>query len=410
MPKSHSNTKLQQIIVGILILMLVACTPSPIIETAPEPTDISVQETEVKTEEPSPDPNNGLLPGKYRVGFSATTTGLMSFAGVPLSNGVNLAVKEINETAFLGEGVTIEVWEQDDGADQATAINITNQFVSDPTILGVVCCVSSNVTLAMKPILMEANVPTVIYSAIREDLVEGDYMYRSSDSNIEREQKATRYVMEKWNPQNVVIFVTIDNDGQASILETKKAVLEDLGISYSIIETFSADTDFRGAATQAIALSPDAVVITQTGEAGALTVAALRELGYDGNIFGNDVLSNKDLFDIAGDALLGIPMPVTFSPVSPLESAQKFVNYYVSVYGDTPDIYAAQGYQAVWMIAVGLKNGGEGSREALQNGMQLIETIETPGGTFTIDQEGQAHAVEISFIQWGPDRELIPWE
>lgn len=403
-------------LIFIAIAILVGCTsqpepPEPVTSTQEPQTNNAPDNKAEDTEAPLPSSTtDGLQPGTYRIGFSATTTGLMSFAGVPLSNGVNLAVKEINETSFLGDGVTLEVWEQDDGADPATGINITQQFINDPEVLGVVCCVSSNVALAMKPLLMDAKVPTIVYAAIREDLVEGDVMFRSCDDNTEREIMATTYVMEKWKPNNAVFVVTADNDGQVSILETKKAVLDEKNIPYQVVETFAADTDFRGAATQIIGMNPDVVIITQTGEAGGLTVAALRELGYEGNIFGNDVLSNKDLFDVAGDALLGIPMPVTFSPVSHDEKARQFVELYESEYDHVPDIYAAQGYQAMWMMAAGLRKGGEGTREALLTGLSALETIETPGGTFTIDEEGQAHATEINFIQWGPDRVLIPWD
>jgi ABC-type branched-subunit amino acid transport system substrate-binding protein len=398
------------LVVSVIAMLIGACTPK-----AQQGTPLATTEVKTTTETEVLQPTEttvaeGLAPGLYKIGFSATTSGTMSFAGVPLSNGVNLAVKEINETLFLGKGATIGVWEQDDGADPATAINITNQFVADNNVLGVVCCVSSNVTLAMKPLLMDNKVPTIIYAAIRLDLVDGDYMFRSSDLNSEREQIATKTIMTKGGYKYVVLVDTSDNDGQVSILAVKKAVLDSMGIKYDVVDTLSTDTDFRGAATQIISLKPDAVMIVQTGEAGALTVKALRELGYAGFIDGNDVLSNADLYKIAGNALAGIPMPVTFSPVSTSEAAQKFIKLYEAEYnGQTPDIYAAQGYQAMWMMAMGLKAGGEGTREALLAGLKSLTSIPTPGGTFSIDSNGQAHATDINFIQWNSDGVLIPW-
>jgi ABC-type branched-subunit amino acid transport system substrate-binding protein len=205
------------------------------------------------------------------------------------------------------------------------------------------------------------------------------------------------------------VVVTADNEGQMGILGYKTEVLDRMGIEYEVIETFAADTDFSGPATQIIALEPEAVIITQTGEAAALTVKALREFGYDGFILGNDTLSNRDLFEVAGDTLVGIPMPVTFSPVDPRDPAQNFLNLYKTEYGKDPDIYAAQGYQAMWMMVMGLKAGGEGTRAAVLQGLLSLSEIPTPGGTFTIDEEGQAHAQEISFIQWNEDLELAPW-
>ena len=75
----------------------------------------------------------------------------MAFAGVPHENGLKLAIDEINSTGFLGDGVTLEFLIEDAGGDQPTAISITDSYVANDDVLGIVCCALSSVAGAIQP-------------------------------------------------------------------------------------------------------------------------------------------------------------------------------------------------------------------------------------------------------------------
>jgi branched-chain amino acid transport system substrate-binding protein len=407
-------------------LLLTICLSLIISGCSPRPSEVSTQESpvvesDVATESPvngdvestkSADDIalEGLPAGKYKLGFLADTSGALAFAGTVMSNGLNLAVDEINETGFLGKDVVLEVVERDQEADQAKAVNIVNQFVSDKEILGVIGGLWTATTLAIKPILMEAKVPTIIYAAIPPGIAEPPYIYRTATLIAPRNMHTVEYTLPIFNPKTVVIPVTADADGMITMKDNMMEIFnQHPEIEVTVIDTFSNDTDFTGPATQIIALNPDAVYIAQIGQAAALTIKALRELGYEGDIIGDEVFGSYDLFDVAGPSLAGVPFALTYSAIDDRPAAVAFNEKYKSEFGIEPDIYAAEAYWAAWLFARGLKAGGEPTREGLTRGLAMIDEFDTPAGKLTL-QDGQAYVSDFTWAQWTEDGELVLWD
>ena len=88
----------------------------------------------------------------YLVGFPALTSGPAALAGVPIVEGAQLAVKEINETGFLGEGAEIELKHSDIKSDPAQAIALYRQYVADGAS-AVLCCGLSSEAGALAPVI-----------------------------------------------------------------------------------------------------------------------------------------------------------------------------------------------------------------------------------------------------------------
>ena len=138
-----------------------------------------------------------------------------------------------------------------------------------------------------------------------------------------------------------------------------------------VVNVLTKDTDFTAAATQAMGLKPDVILVYATQGAAAGAITALRDRGYAKTIVGNDVLSPEPIFKKMGTSVVGVPFPVSFSddrsprrprprPSSPPTRRSSSAS---------PDIYSAQGYQVVWFIAQGLKSiSGTPTRESLADG------------------------------------------
>ena len=95
-----------------------------------------------------------------------------------------------------------------------------------------------------------------------------------------------------------------------------------------------------------------------------------------------------------------------------LESAEAkaFIAAYEARFKSTPDIYSAQGYQAIWFIAQGLKSiSGTPTRASLAEALSKITSFEHNVYGGEIMKNGQAQTTGTLIVNWSPDGKLVRW-
>ncbi|MDW3214718.1 MAG: ABC transporter substrate-binding protein [Ilumatobacteraceae bacterium] len=361
------------------------------------------------TEEPTEEAS-GLPAGEYTIGFEALTSGPAAFAGVPLANGANLAVKIINEEGLLGEGVTLRMDEEDAGGDAAKAIGIVEGFLSDD-VSAVLCCALSSVAGSVKPILANAQTAGVVTSAILPGLNEPPYMYRPV---LLLGDPAYKEMIDGLNSDGSmstgVIVVTADNDGMTNEGVIWADAFSGAGIEVlETVDTATGDTDFSGPATQIIDENPDVVALSMLGQEATLLAKALRDRGYEGRLVTTYGISNAANYEIGGDTLDGIIFPIAFTPQMTTPEAVAFTEAYEAEHGEVPDVFAAQGYTAVLVAAEGLRLAGTGDSEAVAQAMAGITEMTTPYGQIVFEDGQASLASPTTFMQWNADGSQTIW-
>ena len=119
----------------------------------------------------------GLAPGEYKIGFITENTGPIASAGVSFWNGAQLAADEVKARAYMGAGTSISLQPKESGSDAARSIQNMNQFVADRSILAVSCCILSPVVGSVKPVVLDAKIPMVIYGATAVGLPSPPWVY-----------------------------------------------------------------------------------------------------------------------------------------------------------------------------------------------------------------------------------------
>lgn len=382
-------------------------TEEPSDDMSEEPSDDA---SEPATAEESTEEASGLPAGEYTIGFASLTSGPAAFAGVPLANGANLAVKMINDEGLLGEGVTLKMEEEDAGGDAAKAIGIVEGFLSDD-VSAVLCCALSSVAGSVKPILADAQTAGIVTSAILPGLNEPPYMYRPV---LLLGDPAYKEMIDGLNSDGSmstgVIVVTADNDGM-----TNEGVIWDsafTGANIEVLETVdtaTGDTDFSGPATQIIDENPDVVALSMLGQEATLMAKTLRDRGYEGRLVTTYGISNAANYEIGGETLDGIIFPIAFTPQMTTPEAVAFTEAYSAEYGEVPDVFAAQGYTAVLLAAEGLRQAGSGDSEAVAQALAGVMELSTPYGAIVF-ADGQATlASPTTFMQWNADGTQTLW-
>ncbi len=353
----------------------------------------------------------GLTPGEYKIGFISENTGPIAQAGQSFWAGAQLAAEVIKSSKYLG-GSSIVLESKESGSDAARSIQAMSQFIADRSVIATSCCILSPVAGALKPVVLAAKIPLVIYGATAAGLPERPLIYSMTILPGPKDIATALRVAEAIKPKTAVYILAADNDAfKGRMLATQKA-LEAKGVATAgVVSVLTKDTDFTAAATQAMGLKPDMVLVYTTQQAAAGTVTSLRDRGFTKTIVGNDVLSPDSIFKKMGSTVVGVPFPVSFSDtLSDSPEAKAFVAAYQAKFHSSPDIYSAQGYQMVWFISQGLKSiSGTPTRESLSLALNKIEKIEHQvyGGEFMKD--GQAQTTGTLVVNWSADGKIVPW-
>lgn len=288
----------------------------------------------------------GLAPGDYKVGFVTENTGAIASAGQSYWNGAQLAAEEVKTQKYLG-GASIVLDPKESGSDAARAIQATNQFVADPSLLAISCCILSPVAGSLKPIVTEAKTPLVIFGATAAGLPQLPYVYSMTILPGPKDKATALMIVDAVKPKTAAYILAADNDAFKGRMNATREALEAKGVTTAgVVSVLTKDTDFTAAATQAMGLKADIILVYATQGAAAGAITALKDRGYAKTIVGNDVLSPASIFKKMGDSVVGVPFPVSFSDsIVETPEAKAFVAAYQKKFNVAPDIYSAQGYQ-----------------------------------------------------------------
>lgn len=353
----------------------------------------------------------GLSPGEYKVGFITENTGAVASAGKSFWNGAQLAAEEIKARKYLG-AASIALEPKESGSDAARAIQAMNQFVADRSIIATSCCILSPVAGSLKPIVVGARMPLVIYGATAAGLPQPPWIYSMTILPGPKDTATAVKVVDALKPKTAAYILAADNDAFKGRMAATQTALEGKGVATAgVVSVLTKDTDFTGAATQAMGLKPDVVLIYATQQAAAGAITALRDRGYKQTIVGNDVLSPATMFQKMGPTIVGVPFPVSFSAtIADTPEAKAFVGGYEAKFSSQPDIYSAQGYQVVWFIAQGLKSiTGTPTRESLAAALAKVTKIEHQVYGGEEMKDGQAETTGTLVVNWTAHGKVVPW-
>ncbi len=125
--------------------------------------------------------------------------------------------------------------------------------------------------------------------------------------------------------------------------------------------TSGGDVDFSAQLTKIREQKPDAVILGTLAEEAAAILRQARQLGFDDKItfIGCNANISAKLFDLAGPAADGIIVGASWFEGYDSPRSKAFVAAYQKRYGSSPDIYAAQGYDAAYLLAEAIRRADE---------------------------------------------------
>ncbi|MGD6979085.1 MULTISPECIES: ABC transporter substrate-binding protein [Citricoccus] len=336
------------------------------------------------------------------------TTGPVAYAGVGASKGAQLAMEEIEEQGFLGEDVSISLEEVDTAGEIERASSEFSRAVADPGVAAIFGPVAGQQAATVAPMAEQSKVPTIFNQAGSEGVVIGDYTFRGTAPMGTYYDIAAEHLEKEGLTDVAVIY----NGTYPTFAEIGQEIFPELaekhGLNITSSQAVQSNTQDFTSQAQAIAQDkPDAVVMLLIAPQSVTALTQLSQAGYDGQVMATSVQAAGNVAQ-AGEHAAGLMYPVDFSAAQDGELAVDFVKGFEEKYGETPDAYAAEGYDSMWWLARGIKASGDSSREGIRAGLQQVAAEGFEGVMGDLTFEGNDMRVSGVLVEWdGTDEKLV---
>ena len=325
------------------------------------------------------------------VGAVYPITGHSSLAGPSVEYGIELAVAEINNAQH--SDVKIKLIMEDGQSTVEGAVEAFNKLIHQDKVSVILGPGSSSQGQEAFPIAHQNQVVAISPTSAASGLsAVSDFVFRTNLTTDVLIPNGVKVTQEKLGYQRVAtLFDNVDLFSQISDAELKKA-LTDNGVEILATESFqTAETDLSTQFTRIKALNPDAIFISSTvGDISNILVQG-RALGVPSDIpFIVNLTLSRDLVAAAGDAAEGTITFTSWNSIADTPGNQAFVQNYSTKYGMEPNIWAAQFYAAVHILAKGVADAQSTDPEAIAAALAEIRDFDTILGTFSFNDVGDA--------------------
>lgn len=342
------------------------------------------------------------------VGVAHALSGPIAIYGEPISQGIELAVKQINEQGMLGDGREIKIYQEDTAGTKDQAIAAFEKLINQDEVVAILGPTLSNSAFAADPVAQEADVPVPVIGSSNTatgitDM--GDYIFRTSLPESDVIPNTIEVVKEARGIEKVAVMYGNDDQFTQSGYEVFVDALQANDIEILTSEPFAkGDTDFSAQLTKIKNLEPDAIVASALAEEAANIMVQARQLGIPQEVFfiGGNGFNSPKLAEIAGDAAEGAISGAAWFIDNPSPENQAFVEAYRAEYDADPDQFAAQAYTAAMVLAEAIKNAGSADPADIRAALTEIKNFPTPLGEFSFDENRDpVHTPVVLIVQDG---------
>ncbi|MEI9924349.1 MAG: ABC transporter substrate-binding protein [Bradyrhizobium sp.] len=292
----------------------------------------------------------------------STTGGSAALYGIQQKQAIELAFAEINAANTLKD-IKLEAIHADDGADRGQTVNIFQRLIRQDKVVAILGPTLSNSAFAADPIAQQAGIPVIASSNTAPNLTKmGDFIFRTSIPEDQVFPTVLRYAVQKRGIKKVALIYGLDDALTRGAHDVQKKAVAELGLEQVGIESYQrGDVDFSAQLTKIREQKPDAVILGTLAEEAAAILRQARQLGFDDNIafIGCNANISAKLFDLAGPAADGIIVGASWYEGYDSPRSKAFVAAYQKRYGSPPDIYAAQGYDAAYLLAEAIRRADD---------------------------------------------------
>ena len=347
----------------------------------------------------------------YNADQSASGAAELGLSGL---YGFQAAIEDINaQGGVLGRKLVGVV--RDDAGAPPKSIQNMNELIDNEKVAAVVGPTNYGNALAWLHIPQQKKVPVVSHVATATDITARyakepqNYIFRVS--MVDREQLAllAAYAVKASKSKNVAIIADTTGYGQAATKDLQE-ILALHGIKPVGIEKFGPkDTDMTSQLAKLKAAGADMIITGSLADATAQVLKSMEKMDYYPGLLSTWGSINTPLINIAGPKLAEKTIFAASTTEDASDRAAALHKRLMAKHPNMPAfVSAAQGYDAVMLIAAAIKQAGgtEGPKvqQALENlgAVQgIIKKYEKP---FSKEQHEALGVADFHLAQWKDGR------
>jgi branched-chain amino acid transport system substrate-binding protein len=322
-----------------------------------------------------------------KIGCILDLTGSAAIYGNWSLNGLQLSADEINQQGGL-RGRKIDLILEDGESSPQKAVSAVQKLIDVDKVQVVIITAGSSSVLAVAPIANRKKVILFTPAASSPDITQaGDYVFRNRISGLAEVEEIAKFAYEKLNIHAAAALI-VNNDFGVSYGDTFKKTFGALGGRVVAREVFEQGaTDFRSQlaklkgtkgvqAVYLVGYVPECGAVLKQAKEIKLNVKWLSTIGIESEKF----------LEIAAGAANGVFYTAPRYDLND-PSTKEFDGKYRARFKEGSQMYAANSYDALKIILLGMEKSGE-SGEQIKNALYTIKDYPGVTGITTFDKNG----------------------
>lgn len=293
----------------------------------------------------------------FKIGGTGPLTGGAAIYGNAAKNGAQIAVEEINAMG----GVQFELKYEDDEHDAEKAVNAYNQL-KDWGMQIFLGSVTSTPGVATGAEAFADRIFALTPSASATAVIEGkDNVFQMCFTDPNQGSASAQYIQDKQLGTKIAVIYKNDDVYSKGIYSTFESKAKELGLEVVYTATFTEDsqTDFSVQLTGAKNNGADLIFLPIYYTPASLILQQSKAIDYAPKYFGVDGMDGILTLEAFDTSLAeGVMLLTPFNADSPDERTVSFVGKYQQIYGETPNQFAADGYDCIYAYKMALEAAG----------------------------------------------------
>lgn len=330
-----------------------------------------------------------------KVGGLLEMTGGSASFGISGKNGIDLALKKINEKGVLG-GKKLSLVVADTKSEASEATNGMQKLISQDKVVAVIGPNQSSAVIASGAINNGAKVVDITPMGTNPDVTVDPktkqvkpYSFRTCFIDPFQGTVMASFASNELKVKRAAIYIDNTSDYAKGLAQFFKENFVKNGGQVVIEEAYlQKDTDFKSTLTKIKAAKPDFIYIPGYYQEVGLIVKQAREMGINVPMAGGDGWDSAKLPEIAGKAALeNTFFSSLYSPDDTSDLNKEFVAEYKKAYNTNPDVFAALAYDSTLLVAKAIEDAGSADPAKIAEAMAKIKGFKGVSGEVTFNEQ-----------------------
>ena len=292
-----------------------------------------------------------------KVGGIGPITGAAATYGNAVKNAEELAVKEIN----AANGSDVFDWKfEDDEHDAEKSVNAYNSL-KDWGMQMLMGTVTTTPCVAVVEKTAEDGMYELTPSASSTDVIDNDNVFQVCFTDPNQGTASAQYIGENKLAAKVAVIYDSSDVYSSGIEANFVKEAQNQGLEVVAEEAFTADskTDFSTQLQKAQSAGAELVFLPIYYTEASIILTQADSMGYAPTFFGCDGLDGLlGVENFNTELAEGVMLLTPFAADADDEKTQSFVTKYKEAYGDTPNQFAADAYDAIYIIKAAAEQAG----------------------------------------------------